>query len=55
MELKRGYIPSRTIYGKLLIVPYGIETDNREDVDFLLSELLIVPYGIETRRIIPEK
>ena len=31
----------------LLIVPYGIETQNAEDVSNV-ARLLIVPYGIET-------
>ena len=37
---------------KLLIVPYGIETDNRIDGTSFYLLLLIVPYGIETAEIL---
>ena len=36
------------IRGALLIVPYGIETTEREFLYLVLLQLLIVPYGIET-------
>ena len=36
--------------GELLIVPYGIETNDNCLSITLFVELLIVPYGIETVR-----
>ena len=47
MELKRGHFRRRGGGGKLLIVPYGIETKFCAS-RVLSANLLIVPYGIET-------
>ena len=42
-------IPFGNIFGiVLLIVPYGIETDDASHLNVKLRNLLIVPYGIET-------
>ena len=47
MELKPSRLLPRKRLRHLLIVPYGIETQNAEDVSNV-ARLLIVPYGIET-------
>ena len=47
MELKLGVPVSDDYIYELLIVPYGIETEQRK-LWKRLQELLIVPYGIET-------
>ena len=47
MELKHNIISIKTINNVLLIVPYGIETQESE-ILFASGTLLIVPYGIET-------
>ena len=48
MELKQQLSMKSVGLGKLLIVPYGIETERFQAMDVFLSSLLIVPYGIET-------
>ena len=47
MELKLCFVASFFCLRLLLIVPYGIETDDINNV-IKSSILLIVPYGIET-------
>ena len=47
MELKQNKTDGKVSADSLLIVPYGIETRNAEDVSNV-ARLLIVPYGIET-------
>ena len=47
MELKQREEVSTNIKGKLLIVPYGIETTGKSGT-VATGRLLIVPYGIET-------
>ena len=47
MELKPGCIPFSSSQPILLIVPYGIETEDRS-LHEGMEPLLIVPYGIET-------
>ena len=49
MELKRGYVDLRDDSKKLLIVPYGIETNFKRRGIRIHSYILIVPYGIETK------
>ena len=49
MELKRDKIVQFVIHNALLIVPYGIETTEDDDIYLSVTVLLIVPYGIETR------
>ena len=48
MELKHNFISLCRCWGELLIVPYGIETEERIVSWFADYRLLIVPYGIET-------
>ena len=48
MELKQRKDAEAKKEEALLIVPYGIETE-QEDIKFTDRELLIVPYGIETQ------
>ena len=48
MELKHIRKPTFSYYLVLLIVPYGIETQNHCHCAMFVSLLLIVPYGIET-------
>ena len=49
MELKLGWpCPGSMRAGRLLIVPYGIETCKTRIVYRTSCTLLIVPYGIET-------
>ena len=48
MELKLKYVCRDIIATKLLIVPYGIETEDSCNRSIDPSGLLIVPYGIET-------
>ena len=45
-------VSNNKFMGKLLIVPYGIET-NTSDTIHIAWVLLIVPYGIETIQQIP--
>ena len=47
MELKRQIPGTKYKIMKLLIVPYGIETNNDYGMNGWMN-LLIVPYGIET-------
>ena len=49
MELKQRIYIQSCVAGRLLIVPYGIETIEKHERLHLGSRLLIVPYGIETR------
>ena len=48
MELKRCNLQHINTAKSLLIVPYGIETDDDSDRLYENVVLLIVPYGIET-------
>ena len=48
MELKQQMERFEKAGINLLIVPYGIETENEREYIRNLYELLIVPYGIET-------
>ena len=48
MELKLAELRAMGFDAELLIVPYGIETQETVTRDRLGGELLIVPYGIET-------
>ena len=54
MELKRLDNPNSVAQLKLLIVPYGIETQHGQPVSSHQHGLLIVPYGIETGRVFDE-
>ena len=47
MELKHTNFFCYLVYPGLLIVPYGIETEEIE-LTYAGEMLLIVPYGIET-------
>ena len=47
MELKQKTVISGVSREQLLIVPYGIETNNCQ-AQIYFATLLIVPYGIET-------
>ena len=49
MELKQFIGKESAVFFRLLIVPYGIETDLTR-IRALQAKLLIVPYGIETPR-----
>ena len=49
MELKRLNLFCCGIIARLLIVPYGIETDALALFKVFRLPLLIVPYGIETQ------
>ena len=49
MELKQGFSVGFGTTNRLLIVPYGIETQHGRPVSSHQHGLLIVPYGIETR------
>ena len=46
LKLRRATYTCRQFF--LLIVPYGIETDNTVLIQIHVCLLLIVPYGIET-------
>ena len=48
MELKLRGIDSTDLANRLLIVPYGIETNYEIALQPSAPALLIVPYGIET-------
>ena len=48
MELKLCIVGRVFGLGELLIVPYGIETEQGQQICAQLARLLIVPYGIET-------
>ena len=48
MELKQQLQESINVSDLLLIVPYGIETEELMTSDYVKLSLLIVPYGIET-------
>ena len=52
MELKLYFVCYWRFSTKLLIVPYGIETQDNGPYRKARKELLIVPYGIETNNII---
>ena len=47
MELKLSFKNLFHHFICLLIVPYGIEIGNLDDVPSVAAKLLIVPYGIE--------
>ena len=49
MELKRRRRYRKIFFGRLLIVPYGIETPVESVKAEEEKQLLIVPYGIETQ------
>ena len=50
MELKQREAEGQQRERKLLIVPYGIET-NKMKASRNRAKLLIVPYGIETHHV----
>ena len=54
MELKPDTNTLTRSFSKLLIVPYGIETQQSGSVSDRIGSLLIVPYGIETNLQNPE-
>ena len=54
MELKLSSALRHGILRHLLIVPYGIETNNLKG-NQSMKKLLIVPYGIETLRVASAK
>ena len=51
MELKPRNFSSVILRHIVLIVPYGIETDQNDEYQTEEEIVLIVPYGIETKRI----